>query len=103
MKMSFNELSQFSQIFEGDDISLSPTSWMYDEEEETSFEDFWNDTAPDEEEEQLFSMASKVIRENGQNDLDWVRFLQHFKSAPVYAKRIDHFIQSDEHVMTTEE
>ena len=60
--MSFNELSQFSQIFEGDDISLSPTSWMYDEEEETSFEDFWNDTVSVEEEEQLFSMASKVVQ-----------------------------------------
>ena len=48
-------------------------------------------------------MVGRIIPDNGQNNPDWIRFLENFKSAPVYSKRVNHFVQSIENVLTTEE
>jgi hypothetical protein len=118
-KMSFTQVSEFDLEFEIDgEILLSPAEWSYNEEGEEEEEeenqendlnlwadiDFLCNVALNSEENELVDlMSARVIPENGQNHEDWIQFLQHFQSAIVYSKRVDHFILTLDRVMTTEE
>ena len=109
--MNLSQISEFDLGFSNDEeITLSPSEWTYDDEDANLDIDFWNsvDTINNlelsaQENDDIVSMVSREIPENGQNHPEWIRFLEHFKSASVYRKRVDHFIQSLDRVLVTEE
>ena len=100
--MNLSQISDFDLGFVNDEeITLSPSEWTYDDEDANLDIDFWNsvDTINNlelsaQENDDIVSMVSREIPENGQNHPEWIRFLKWDEVTPVNTKYISNLQNS---------